>query len=244
MVRADALVLHRRASDWRRNGQVDSTAYAQVMAGLSGDLSASAARQQLESNGYVIIGVGDWATVFARPGDLSCVRLVPVDPAYRLFAEDLLTGPSHTSFPHVHELLPLKGDAFAVVLERLWPADEAAAQLFCDRLSDDPALWSRIAGLEAKGAERYPHLWGGLDIRPGNVLSDATGELKLIDPVFLAGEKVVDALRAVDRVSLSDLTRSEVEAFPDIACFHRVHDRYEGVEELKQLIAHLFWPTA
>ena len=206
---------------------------------LSNESTAFEARQQLTSDGYEVIGVGDWATVFALPGDPKCVRLVPLDPAYRLFVDDLIAGPPHAALPSVHALLPLSGHAFAVILDRLQPADHDAAQSFCDRLSDDDALWSRIKTVEASGAALFPHLWGGLDVRPGNVLADAAGALKLIDPVCFAGQKLVDALHAGDLESLSDLTRSQIEAFTEIACFHREHNQYEGIEELKGLIARL-----
>jgi hypothetical protein len=227
--------------------------------GLRGLVSGQA-RSALERAGWVVVGTGDWAVALADPTDTWCARVASFDPAYRLFADDLVTGPPNRWLPHVADVVPLEGEGYVVVMERLWPADAGAAQGFCDALgipdetggdeqppsaafphATDPdflALKPRIQALLAGGKARYPRLWGGSDIRAGNVMVCAAGDLKLVDPVFLAGPRVASALLAGDMETLADFTRAQLEAFLTIACFHREHDRYE-VDDLRAALDRL-----
>jgi hypothetical protein len=143
----------------------------------------------------------------ADPTDTWCARVASFDPAYRLFADDVLTGPRNRWLPRVADVVPLEGEGYAVIMERLWSADAGVAQGFCDALrvpdetgrdgerpapvafpkAADPdfaALRVRVGGLLARGEARYPRLWGGSDIRAGNVMVTADGDLKLVDPVI------------------------------------------------------------
>ncbi|MEJ7833451.1 MAG: hypothetical protein WKF79_11085 [Nocardioides sp.] len=217
-------------------------------------LSVEQASSALQFSGWAHVGSGDLAIAFADPTDTWCVRLTPFDPAYQLFADDVLAGPPNRWLPRMVEILSLAGEGYAIVMERLWSADQASAQGFCDALglpspnddevasaidfadATDPdfvALRRRIEGVLARGASRYPRLWGGSDVRAGNVMADAVGALKLVDPAFLAGRMISDALRAGQPGPLAELTRAQLEAFLTLPCFHRVVDRYEGVEELR-----------
>jgi hypothetical protein len=62
-------------------------------------------------------------------------------------------------------------------------------------------------------------LWGGSDIRPGNVMVDAQGQLKLVDPIFLRGKAIVDALRDERPDLLTDFSRGQLEDFLTIPVF-------------------------
>jgi hypothetical protein len=230
---------------------------SQVLA-VSG-LPVERACRTLQEQGWVVVGTGDWATALADPTDTWCARLAPLDPAYRLFAEDVLAGPPNRWLPHIDRIVPLAGEGLAVLMERLWPVPLDVAQGFCDALdvpdatgaepvptatdfpqAADPDLVDlryRIEGLLDRGASSYPRLWGGSDVRAGNVLADADGALKLVDPVFLSGPRICAALLADDPEPLADLTRAQLEAFLTLPCFHREHDRYDGVEELSAALA-------
>ena len=200
--------------------------------------SVAQARAALAQAGWREVGVGDWSWVMADPQDRLAVRLTPFDPAYRLHAEAILAGPVNRWLPRVYGLTPLAGDGYAVVLERLWPADEARAEAFCGALgvrndsgyhlreglafedadADLEALRERVLALSAEGARRY-RLWGGSDVRPGNVMADAGGGLKLVDPIFLRGLGVVEAIQEGRRDLLADFTRGQLEAFLTIPPF-------------------------
>jgi hypothetical protein len=230
---------------------------SQVLA-VSG-LPVGEACRSLQGQGWVVVGTGDWATALADPTDTWCARLAPLDPAYRLFADDVLAGPRNRWLPHIDRIVPLAGEGFAVVMERLWPVSPDVAQGFCDAFdvpdatgaepvptatdfihAADPGLVDlrhRVEGLLDTGASSYPRLWGGSDVRAGNVPAAVDGELKLVDPVFLSGHRICEALLAGDPEPLADLTRAQLEAFLTLPCFHREHDRYVGVEELSAALA-------
>lgn len=200
--------------------------------------SVAEAQAALAAAGWREVGVGDWSWVMADPEDRLAVRLTPFDPAYRLHAEAILAGPPNRWLPRIDAVTPLAGDGYAVVMERLWPADERRAEAFCGALgirndsgyqlrddlifedADDDlaALRERILALSAEGARRY-RLWGGSDVRPGNVMADGAGGLKLVDPIFLRGLGVVEAIQDGRRDQLADFTRSQLEAFLTIPPF-------------------------
>jgi hypothetical protein len=206
---------------------------------LPPDSTAEVARACLERNGWRRIGAGDWSWTFAEPGGLSAARVTPFDPAYRLHAQACLEGPPNRWLPRMHALLPLRLDGYVTVMERLHPAPEPAALAFCvalgipnhsgyDPPADDPplihhdddlaALRDRITSLMAVGARTF-RLWGGSDIRPGNVMAAADGQLKLIDPIFIRGRAIVEAIIEGDTESLRDFTRSQLEDFLTIPIF-------------------------
>lgn len=202
--------------------------------------TAECARDLLEADGWRVVGQGDWATALADRGGTWCVRLVPFDPAFLLFAQDVLAGPRNRWLPHVEAVVPLAGDGYAVLMERLWPADPESAARFCAAAespadgedTDLAALRARLGRLDAEGATRFPHLWGGTDVRQANVLADAEGRPRLIDPLYLSGPRVIDALAAGDTERLADLTRPQLEAFLTIAAFRR--DGEDGAAELRR----------
>jgi hypothetical protein len=202
---------------------------------------ADAARALFEGAGWRVVGEGDWATALADPGDEICARIVPFDPAYRIFAEEVLAGPPNRWLPRIDAILPLARDGYVVLMQRLWPADEALAHSFCDALGaldgrrdppppsglfrdlddpDLPRLAARVTAMLAIGASRY-RLWGGSDIRAGQIMRTRDGDLKLVDPLFLAGYEVVAAIQAGNTEALADFTRSQLQDFLTIAAFRR-----------------------
>jgi hypothetical protein len=124
-------------------------------------------------------------------------------------------------------------------MERLWPASEDRASAFCAALAigndsgysitpdlpfedvcdaDLADLRARLRVLLARGSGRFK-LWGGSDVRPGNVMLDGQGQLKLVDPIFLRGREIVAALLEGRRDLLSDFSRAQLEDFLTIPVF-------------------------
>jgi hypothetical protein len=203
------------------------------------DTTAQMARELFEQAGWLQIGVGDWSWVLADSGGGWAARVTPFDPAYRMHAESCLGGPPNRWLPRLSALMPLRQDGYVVVMERLYPADEVAASAFCAALAirndsgyvlppgapfeaaddaDLAALRARLLALLADGARRY-QVWGGSDIRPGNVMADGQGQLKLIDPIFIRGRAIVEALRDGRRDQLTDFSRCQLEDFLTIPVF-------------------------
>lgn len=205
---------------------------------IPGAASAAEALALLLGAGWREVGTGDWSWVLADPQDRLAARVTPFDPAYRLHADAVLAGPPNRWLPRIEAISPLAGDGYVVVMERLWPAAEPQAEAFCAALGvrndsgyqlredlkfaladDDLAdLRARVLALSAEGARRY-RLWGGSDVRPGNVMADAGGGLKLVDPVFLRGLGVIEAIQQGRGDLLADFTRTQLEAFLTIPPF-------------------------
>jgi hypothetical protein len=205
---------------------------------LSANIAADEARHAFERDGWQLIGTGDWSWVFADPSNARAARITPFDPAYRMFVEFCRAGPPNAFLPHIESMLPLARDGYVVVMARLFPASEEAAHRFCralgiandsgyalpqgaamaDAKGDIAALRERLRALLLQGARRFA-LWGGSDIRPGNILVDGAGQLKLIDPVFVRGKAIVEAIASGNREALRDFSRSQLEDFLTIPVF-------------------------
>ena len=205
--------------------------------------TAAEARALLEAAGWRQVGVGDWSWVLADPSGALAARVTPFDPAYRLHAQACLDGPPNRWLPRVEAILPLRREGYVVVMERLWPAEERRADAFCGALgirndsgyappgdlpfpeADDDlsALRTRIQAVIDEGARRFK-LWGGSDIRPGNVMMDPKGRLKLVDPVFVRGLGIVEAVRDGRRDLLADFSREALEDFMTIPPFQPGED--------------------
>lgn len=208
---------------------------------------------RLTDLGWRQVGAGDWAWVFADPGDTQAARVTPFDPGYRMFADACLAGPANRWLPRVHGVVPLARDGYVVLMERLWPADEAAASAFCAALglanetnyapptpgpqvsADEPelvALRTRIGDLLAAGKARYGR-WAVSDIREGNVMADRAGALKLVDPLGVGGWMIAAALREGRADPLADFSRAQLTDFLSIPYFCPGR---EGLEERDELL--------
>lgn len=85
------------------------------------------------------------------------------------------------------------------MLEFLLPVGSAEADGVVERwaaaLPDDPITEVRRKAeqLDAEAATSIP-FWGGLDHNPGNVMKNASGELKLVDLFYAAGLEIYRVL--------------------------------------------------
>lgn len=199
--------------------------------------TADDARQRLLDGGWRQAGTGDWSWVFVD--EARAARVTPFDPAYRMHAEACLAGDANRWLPHIDAILPLRRDGYVTVMERLRRAPEEQAEVFCAALgipndcgyaapeldvsamhadADLAALRERLLALLGEGRRRY-RFWGGSDIRPGNMMADAEGRLKLVDPLFVSGPRLVEAIASGDRRVLCDFTCAQLHDFLTIPAF-------------------------
>jgi hypothetical protein len=226
---------------------------------LSEVMTAAEARSRLEADGWRMVGAGDWSWVLADPSDAWAARITPFDPGYRMFAEACLDGPANPWLPDMWRVIPLVRDGYVVLMERLWPAEEGVASAFCAALgipndtgyeapvagpaviADEPeiqALRSRIQVLLAEGRRRHP-LWAVCDIREGNIMANRAGRLKLVDPMGIAGWKIVETVRAGRAERLADFSRRQLEDFLTIPYFGPGREGLADRDELLALVARL-----
>jgi hypothetical protein len=227
------------------------------------EASATDACSRLADLGWRQVGAGDWSWVFADPGDSQAARVTPFDPGYRMFADACLAEPDNRWLPSVSGVLPLTRDGYVVLMERLWPADEAAASAFCAALgipnethakpptagpqvsADEPelvVLRSRIRDLLAAGKGRYGR-WAVSDIREGNVMADRAGNLKLVDPLGVGGWMIAEALRAGHTDDLlADFSRTQLTDFLSIPYFGPGREGLDERDELLGLVDRLESP--
>jgi hypothetical protein len=222
-------------------------------------MSAAEACASLQAGGWRQVGAGDWSWVYADPDDAWAVRVTPFDPGYRMFAEACLAGPANRWLPKVARILPLVRDGYAVLMERLWPADEAAASAFCAALgianetnhpppsagpavaADAPdldALRERTLALLAAARARYGR-WAVCDIREGNVMADRDGALKLVDPVGVGGWMIAAALREGRADPLADFSVAQLLDFLTIPYFCPGREGLEEKDALASIVARL-----
>lgn len=225
------------------------------------------ARRLLEARGWRWLARGDWAQVYASPeGDLVA-RVVPFDPAYALHVRTCLAHPQVGYFPRVVWHRDVGPAGQIVVMPRLEPADPDAASFLCCRLGRtkhlerevtpaeiarweaerraDPALAALHAVLEAaaRQGERHIGFFGGLDVRPGNVMQDARGRLLLVDAYFVAGKRLIPAMLDDIEAVARHYSATELEGFLEIAAFEDEQDEPGPVlvqlrERVTRLAAH------
>jgi hypothetical protein len=202
------------------------------------------ARAKLESAGWTWLARGDWAHVYASPDGRLAARVCAFDPAYSLHVRTCLAHPQEPHFPRIAWRSELAPAGEIVVMERHHPADADAAKRLCDRLRGQtpPELRPLRELLERTAAEgeRTLGCFGGLDVRPGNVMQDASGRLELIDHYIVAGKRLIQAMLEDAPAVAKRYTREQLAAFLEIAVFEEEeHAPGPILVELRQRVARL-----
>jgi hypothetical protein len=154
---------------------------------------------RLLADGWNVCGIGDWATVWRSPEGTLVARVSPFEPAYEVFVDLCHRLDGHPLLPRIDFDAPLAGGGRLTVMEFLLPADPAEAEGVVGRWAaaspDDPISEVRRVAeqLDAEAARSVP-FWGGLDHNPGNVMRNASGELKLVDLFYAAGLEIYRVL--------------------------------------------------
>jgi hypothetical protein len=94
------------------------------------------------------------------------------------------------------------------------------AESFADR-DQTPALRELrqiLLQLVAEGERALP-FFGGVDLHAANIRRDAHGQLKLIDPIFVAGREITAALHREPAAVARRLPPADLRAWLQIACF-------------------------
>lgn len=177
------------------------------------------------SEDYIHIASGDWAVLFQSPEKDSVIRITPYDPAYKLFAETVLTS-YHPNLPAISSITCMKKSAYAVEMPLYQTGPEELRVEFLNRvkaaMESGEGLNSNLsrlgtilrAGLE-KGFKDIPY-FAGMDWNPENVMFNGSVPV-LIDAYYQKGEEITRLARNGDATLLST---EELESF-FIIPFHR-----------------------
>ncbi len=176
--------------------------------------------EQLQHDGWEEIGRSEWAWVFGHPRCDLAIRVTPLDPAFRLFAERVLGAGGVPGFAWIDAIHELSGSGYAVVMERLQPVPMPEAKRFCAEVESDERQGMRefLVALTDEGKRRWAS-FGGWDSNPRNVMSRDDGELVITDPVYLDGIALRQALENSDHSAFEGLSAEELTAFCDTPQF-------------------------
>jgi hypothetical protein len=200
-------------------------------------------RDDLLAGGWQLAARGDWAWVYRSPDGSRAARLCPYDPAHRLHLRYCQRYAGNPYLPRLLELSELDHGGYLVVLPWLEPSDETAAHELAARLGHSAGARKHLgadraralelegeADLELReiravvrrlvedGARELP-FFGGVDLRPANILRTASGQLQLVDPIFVAGREIIAALQRDPASVAQRIAPASLRAWLEIACF-------------------------
>jgi len=202
-----------------------------------------AARDELLAGGWQLAARGDWAWVYRSPDGARAARLCAYDPAYRLHLRHCQRHAGNPYLPSVLELRDFEGGGHLTVLPWLQASDQTAAYELGARLGfaanarahfgaaraqalelegqGDPALREirAILGQMIADGERELPFFGGVDLRPANILCTPQGQLQLIDTIFVAGREIIAALHRDPAAVARRIAPVHLRAWLQIACF-------------------------
>ena len=165
-----------------------------VVAAASGAPTAVQLESNLLALGWAHVGEGDWAVALGSPDGTLAARISPFDPACAYAVALYTEGAGNPHLPTLHAHAELDGGGCLMVLDLLRPArPEELDELDS---ADDPdwaAANELVERIHRRLVAELP--WPGrLDRNPGNVMRDARGRLKIIDPFYLDGEQLYAAV--------------------------------------------------
>jgi hypothetical protein len=190
-------------------------------------LSHREAAARFAIDGWNVCGLGDWATVWRSPDGFHAARLSPFELAYEVFVELCRNLTDHALLPRIDFDAPLVGGGRLTVMEFMLPAAESQVADITARwesaASDDPVAAVRLEAerLNDKAASLIPY-WGGLELNPGNIMTDLSGQAKLVDLYFVPGDKVFPALEHNPTDFAARIPADRRKYLADIACAARV----------------------
>ncbi|QDP97127.1 hypothetical protein FOE78_15400 [Microlunatus elymi] len=167
-------------------------------------LNHAEVRQLLEDRGWRLLGSGDWARALVDNSGEVVARISAFEPAYGYFVDLCRRLAGNPWLPRIHLATELEGGGHLALMERLRPRDldpegpDAGASidpLWCD--PSDPylrKLKQELENLDAMNRAEVPW-WGGLDLKPDHFMIAADARLKLVDPLYVAGEQLYAAAR-------------------------------------------------
>jgi hypothetical protein len=218
------------------------------------------ARDELLAQGWRLAARGDWAWVYRSPDGARAARLCAYDPAFRLHLRACLAHAGNPYLPRVLSLRDLQNGGHLAVFPWLEASDELAAHALGAKLGypsaaareqlgavrtqalqlegeGDPALREIRAVLRrmVEDGERELPFFGGVDLRPANILRTAEGQLQLCDPIFVAGRELIAALHRDPEAVARRIAPPQLRAFLQIACFETAADD-PAFHELRRIV--------
>lgn len=155
------------------------------------------ARNLLERAGWRLLAAGDWAVVLADPSRNLAVRISPFELAYQHFVGLCVRLAGNAFVPRIDFACPLSGGGHLTVMELLTsrevPDDDAPDPIWSRADDADIAsLRSEVERVDEANQATVPW-WGGIDVKADHWMVAADGQLKLIDPFYVAGARLFGA---------------------------------------------------
>lgn len=183
-------------ADWLPSPVVEAP---NVQVGQWSLLDHCGVRNVLERDGWRYVAAGDWAIVLADPTDRYAARISPFEPAYQHFVALCRRLPSNRWLPKIWDAADLEGGGHVTVMERLTPRvvpdDDAPDPLWSSNAADLVDVRHEVERIDRACRSAVPW-WGGLDVRADHFMLDRTGQLKLVDPFYVAGVDLFGAAQS------------------------------------------------
>jgi hypothetical protein len=200
------------------------------------------ARDWLETRGWTLSGVGDWARVFASPERRFAARVSPFEPSYGWFVELCRRADGNPYFPGFHLVTELAGGGQLAVMDLLSPVGEADERDFLQRWNDEHdadvdlrAARTALDTLDAECRTTVP-FWMGVDLGD-HLMRTADGHLQLIDLVGLSGDAMTELLGTDPEAFHRLIPRDRCRYMVDIPYFDRPENSAERARVLRALAA-------
>ncbi|THV41468.1 hypothetical protein [Glycomyces buryatensis] len=190
-------------------------------------LSHREVASRLVLNGWSVCGVGDWATAWRSPEGFQVARVSPFELAYGVFVDLCRDLDGHALLPRIDFDAPLRGGGRVTVMEFLRPAEEPEVAAVTERweagAADDPVGAVRLEAerLSDKAESVIPY-WGGVDLNPGNIMVDLSGQVKLVDLFFSAGHLIFSGLTQNPTEFAARIPAGHRDYITEIGCAARV----------------------
>ena len=163
-----------------------------------GLLDHCGARNLLEREGWRFVAAGDWAVVLADPAGLLAARISAFELAYQHFVSLCERMAGNRWLPAIHRAVDLEGGGHLTVMELLTPRqvpdDDSADPVWS--LTDDADLGALRREVERVDLANRQQVawWGGVEVKGEHFMTAEDGQLKLVDPFYVAGAVLFGAV--------------------------------------------------